>query len=241
MLFARIEFTQYGRESAEKFVKDVDIACRKAAILAVTQYRRLVPERTPGGDSSPNAISGFRDVEVGHMTASERPHLADVLRRPSMSMLRKVGHTWWGLFGERSTLDKLVPRYWRRPWDAANPDRYETRPVTIPRPAIWAIVEFGTGEHSIRPRSDRRSLRFRDRASGEIVFAGGVRHPGAFRNYTGSWGALAAGKQVGRMIGSLPGRLEPFGAAPFRRSQFVVVQRGTRMLNQYMPPRRKVF
>lgn len=236
----RIRLTLQGEQRATDWVGAVNTACQltaEAALLLYYDRSMGVPSRTPQPQSGEALQS--RLWLTGHPSESERPHLFDVLLRPSMGTVVREGSVFHAYYGKRSELDDLRPMYWRRDW--GHTGRYTDILVQQEGPPIWKMVEYGTDPHTISPRSDRKFLRYVRMATGELVFARFVaRHPGAFRGQGISLFRAVQGGLTRTLPGgfrhffqhmttvtssnmSALGMGEPMGAAPFRNTQAVML------------------
>jgi len=220
-----IRLTPYGSSRTRRFVQAVDYACRATAMEALRRYRLRVLARMPGQTTAGAIQRAPRDVFVGHPTEAERPHVYDVVARPDMGQAVILQNTQsWAYFGNRHILDAdTAPMYWRGEWTGG--ERGQGELVRQDEPPIWAIIEYGAGEHPISPRGGRTLLRFRDQRSGEIVYRPRVeRHPGAFRKEgvrLGHFGSLVSFRQLQGVAQEL--NAEPFGRAPFRVAHWQTV------------------
>jgi len=244
-----VQFTRHGRDRFNRVRDRLRVAARAAASLALGMYRDPTPGRgVPGCWTAARAKSvagGFRWPPTGHPTESDRMYFADVLMLPEMGRISNTGRVWRALYGNRAVLDRLLPMYYRRGWGSDSP-RYQDELIRQDGPPIWRMVEYGTSPHEYGPRPDRQWMRFVwFRKDYQLTFAQRVRHPGAFRDQ----GALqrVGGRNPGLAVsaGMWPRRrrflgmntvglisVEPWGAAPFRRSQMMVQTLGPELFGQ---------
>jgi hypothetical protein len=257
-----ITFTPYGEQHAKRAVDRINWLCLDVATICSYKYMSTT-EKTgvPGNYHIIRGVGGvkggFRDPFRGHPTEADRPHLGDVLQSPQMAEVIQQGCISRARYGNLQILNSMLPMYYRM--SKAGP---EVEKVVQKGPPIWAIVEYGVGEHSITPRADRTWMRFRwGKKHGEYTYAKRVSHPGAFRTGGVGWfsamggsGGLSTFGSVGsrgtlsrtaaghfgrrlKLMGNV-GADEPFGIAPFRRAQFAMQQTAASVLDATLRARR---